>query len=123
MIFRSKKLKIVQNGPKVSKIEQFVTFRRKNENNYDLDPKNCPKWIQKCPELINLWNLDGKKRSNHDRLECDIRISKYPHTWIPRTFCYSSIQILNKLRYQTIQNVEFRRKKEAIMINRKSILF
>ena len=49
------------------KIEQFVTFRRKNENNYDLDPKNCPKWTKKCPELINLWNLDGKKRSNHDR--------------------------------------------------------
>jgi len=23
----------------MSKFEQFVTFRRKNENNYDLDPK------------------------------------------------------------------------------------
>jgi len=98
------------------KIEQFVTFRRKKRSNYDLDPKNCPK-------LINLWNLDGKKEAiMFARKEFDIRISKYLHTWIPRTFCYPSIQILNKLRYQTIQNVEFRRKKEAIMINRKTIL-
>lgn len=38
----------------MSKIEQFVTFRRKKEviMNYDLDPK-----------LINLWNLDGKKEA------------------------------------------------------------
>ena len=54
MIFRSKKLKIVQNGPKMSKIEQFVTFRQKNENNYALDPKKCPKMFKKCPVFINL---------------------------------------------------------------------
>ena len=109
--------------PKMCKIEQFVTFRRKRISNYDLDPKNCPKWTKKCPELINLQNLDGKKEAiMFARKEFDIRISKYLHTWIPSTFCYPSIQILNKLRYQTIQNVEFRRKKEAIMINRKIIL-
>ena len=77
---------------KMSRIDQFVEFRRK------------------------------KEAIMFARKEFDIRISKYLHTWIPRTFCYPSIQILNKLRYQTIQNVEFRRKKEAIMINRKTIL-
>jgi len=81
----------------MSKFEQFVTFRRKNENNYDLDPKNCPKWIKKCPELINLWNLDGKKEAI--MIVWNV-IFGYPNirigTWIPRTFCYPSIQICTK---------------------------
>ena len=93
MIFRSKKLKIVQNGPKVSKIEQFVTFRRKNENNYDLDPKNCPKWIKKCPELINLWNLDGKKEAIMIAWNVifgypNIRILGYPEHFAIQVFKY-----------------------------------
>ena len=45
----------------MSKIEQFVTFRRKNENNYDLDPKKLSKMDQKMSRIDQF--VEKKKQS------------------------------------------------------------